>query len=345
MDFYPKYNFVGYWLISIIILTGCIVIVGGITRLTHSGLSITNWKPITGILPPLNQKQWDNEFNEYKKYPEYQQKHKNITLSGFQFIYFWEYLHRILARLIGIVFLIPFVYCIATKKLHKKQIIQCCILFAIGALQGFMGWFMVQSGLIDVPDVSHYRLAVHLLLAFIIGGYSMYLFLEYNQTHYNTNSNMHSIRKLLYIFIFIFTIQVIFGAFMAGLDAGKIYNTWPLMGDNIIPSNLFVHNNILMDLLENKITIQFMHRLLPVILLFMSFLFLLYSFLHNWSKKEKILFGILFFLIILQFVLGIFTLVFAVPIVLGVLHQVVAFCIVLNLTSVLFIYHKNKKML
>ena len=207
------------WLYSGLFLIALMVIIGGITRLTHSGLSIVEWKLIGGTIPPLNDIQWQETFEKYQQFPEYQKINTEMSLSEFKSIFFWEYLHRLLGRLIGLVFIIPFIIFWNKKWFNFKQKKQLLILLGLGALQGFLGWFMVKSGLVDVPAVSHYRLALHLITAFGLMCYIYWLVLSFNEVEKKPNNNINKLSKW---FIVALTIQIIYGAFVAGLKAGYL---------------------------------------------------------------------------------------------------------------------------
>ena len=219
------------WLFSGCFLVFIMVLVGGISRLTDSGLCMTDCHLVTDTFPPLSEEAWNAAFEEYQKYPEYQKIniHHNFTLEDYKFIYFWEWFHRPLGRLLGIVFIFPFIYFLIRKKLSKETIKHCLILLFLGGFQGFLGWYMVKSGLIDNPDVSHYRLAMHLITAFITFAYIFWVMLS---LIYPKKKPLYvSFRNLLRFTLIILLIQIIWGAFVAWLGAGYIHNTWPLMND------------------------------------------------------------------------------------------------------------------
>ena len=207
-----------YWLLTGCLLIFIMVIVGGITRLTHSGLSISNYKLISGIVPPMNDVEWVEAFELYKQYPEYQKLNNYFDIEDFKDIYFWEWIHRVIGRFIGIVFLVPFVYFLIRKQLTKTTIKKSLILLALGSLQGFLGWYMVKSGLVDRPDVSHYRLAMHLTTAFLTFAYTFWVALDLIFPDKKTISK--KLRNFIRIGLVILIIQIIYGAFVAGLDAG-----------------------------------------------------------------------------------------------------------------------------
>ena len=207
-----------YWLLTGCILIFIMVVVGGITRLTHSGLSISNYKLISGTIPPLNTTEWQEAFDLYKRYPEYQKLNNEFSLQDFKDIYFWEWLHRVIGRFIGLVFFLPFLYFLIKKQLSKSTIKKSIVLLCLGAFQGALGWYMVKSGLVDNPDVSHYRLAAHLTTAFITFAYTFWVALDL--IFPNKKNINNALRNLIRVGLVILIIQIIYGAFVAGLDAG-----------------------------------------------------------------------------------------------------------------------------
>ena len=232
-----------YWLITSLILVFFIIIIGGLTRLTNSGLSITEWELFKGIFPPLNQNTWESYFNQYKKIPQFQFLNHNMNLNEFKIIFYWEYFHRFIARIIGLFFLIPLIYFYFSKSIKKKYIyISFNILFLI-IIQGAIGWYMVQSGLINDISVSHYRLAIHLVLAIIIIASIFWLILNIRMKSYRFFFSFKK-KNLPYLFlILLIFLQIIFGAFVSGLDAGKIYQTWPLMGHTYFPNDIIFNKS------------------------------------------------------------------------------------------------------
>ena len=248
--------YLNYWLITMFILVSSIIIVGGLTRLTDSGLSITQWEILSGLLPPLTNSDWDRYFALYKKIPEYKFQNYNMNLDEFKIIFWWEWVHRFLGRLIGLCFLIPMIYFAFKKGIKKTK--SLVIIFILICFQGFLGWFMVKSGLINRVDVSHFRLSMHLTMAFIILSLILWQILKFKKIHVNEN---HYIKwNLPSVFLFLIFLQIIFGAFVSGMDAGKIYNTWPLMGNNYFPDdNKFINLFNIMALSEPSL-VQFVHR-------------------------------------------------------------------------------------
>ncbi|GAA3618655.1 COX15/CtaA family protein [Flavivirga jejuensis] len=316
------------------------VVVGGITRLTHSGLSISNYKLISGTIPPMNDVEWQEAFNLYKQYPEYQKLNNQFTLQDFKDIYFWEWLHRVIGRFIGLVFFIPFLYFLIKKQLSKTTIQKSIILLCLGAFQGFLGWYMVKSGLVDNPDVSHYRLAAHLTTAFITFAYTFWVALDLIFPHKKEINK--AFRNLIRLGLAFLLLQIIYGAFVAGLDAGFIHNHWPMMSEG-----KFMHQTVYIEqnpwyknFIEGKSGVQFVHRILAYIVV--GFILLI------WQKSKKINLttyqskGINILLIILgiQFLLGVFTILLQVPVWLGVAHQIGAFFL---LSAMTFTMHRFSK--
>ncbi len=329
-----------YWLFSGCLLIFIMVLVGGVTRLTHSGLSISDYNLITGTIPPLNNEEWLEAFDLYKQYPEYQKINIHFTLSDFKSIYFWEWLHRFIGRLIGMVFIVPFLYFLIRKKLDGPTIKKSLILLLLGAFQGFLGWYMVKSGLVNRPDVSHYRLAAHLTTAFLTFAYSLWVALDLIYPQKKTI--IKELRNLVRITFVLLIIQIIWGAFVAGLDAGFIHNHWPFMSEGkLMHKTVYLeHRPLIKNFIEGKSGVQFVHRYLAYIvvglILFISFKA---SKNHTSTLQKK---GIrsLVLLVLLQFVLGVFTLISAVPLWLGLAHQVVGF---LLLGAMTFTLHQFSK--
>lgn len=333
-------KYVIYWLLTGCALIFIMVLVGGITRLTHSGLSMSDYKLISGTLPPMNEQEWHDAFELYKQYPEYQKLNTHFGLEDFKSIYFWEWLHRVIGRFIGVIFIVPFLFFLLKKKLDKSTIKKCIVLLILGGFQGFLGWYMVKSGLIDRPDVSHYRLAAHLTTAFLTFAYSLWVALDLiypSKKEINT-----SIRNLIRIGLFVLMIQIIWGAFVAGLDAGFIHNHWPLMNEGkLMHETVYIEQQpLLKNFYEGKSGVQFIHRNLAYIVVGLI--------VFLWYKTRKIVKsplqdkGIksLLILVCLQFLLGIFTLIYAVPLWLGIAHQIGAFFLLAAMTFTLHRFTK-----
>jgi heme a synthase len=318
------------WLWSIAAMTLAVLIVGGITRLTQSGLSIVDWKPLMGVIPPLGEAQWLEKFELYRQYPEYQQLRRGMSLEEFKFIFFWEYLHRLVARMIGVVFLVPFVWFAVRGYFNRQFAVRALALFALGAAQGVMGWLMVRSGLVERPSVSHYRLAAHLSLAFVIFGYAVWLARELSLGRVRHTmsgaSRLLLVRGLAAIGV-LFALQVVWGAFVAGMRAGRFYNTFPLMGGRLVPRELFGLEPALRNFVANPIAVQWTHRVLGTVLAVACVA------LFVWVRRMPVdtathRFNVVFLaMIVAQYLLGVLTLLYAVPVTLGVMHQAAAMVI------------------
>ena len=329
-----------YWLLLGCILIFIMVVIGGITRLTHSGLSISNYKLISGTIPPMNDIEWNEAFDLYKQYPEYQKLNSSFSLQDFKDIYFWEWLHRFIGRLIGIVFIIPFLYFLLTKQLSKPTIKKSIILLYLGAFQGFLGWYMVKSGLVDNPDVSHYRLAAHLATAFITFAYTFWVALDLVFKH--KNQVQQKFRTILRIGLGLLLLQIVYGAFVAGLDAGFIHNHWPMMSEGkFVHETVYIEQNpVILNFIEGKSGVQFVHRMLAfVVLFYVIFIWMKSRGLDKNKLQTHALNGLLIGVGI-QFLLGVLTLIYGVPVWLGIAHQIGAF---LLLTIMTFALHRFSK--
>lgn len=312
--------------------------IGGITRLTGSGLSITEWNLLMGTFPPMSDADWNEAFEKYQTSPQFQKLNYHYGLDEFKAIFFWEYFHRLIGRLIGLVFIIPFLWFYFKKQIPQGFMPKLMFLFGLGALQGFLGWFMVKSGLVDRPSVSHYRLALHLGTAFFTYCYTLWLvlILLYPRPYKIRVSNEAK------QFAILLSLQIVYGAFVAGLKAGYVYNTWPLMGGEFFPEAIGMLDSILRDITENLATVQFIHRILAIFILLFSFQLF---FKHRKSvdpyvRKSTIW---LFVLVCFQFLLGVLTILNfqTSPVFWGVIHQAGA---LFTLTgAVIFLYHSKGK--
>lgn len=329
-----------YWLLTGCVLIFIMVVVGGITRLTHSGLSISNYKLISGTIPPIGEAEWQEAFELYQQYPEYQKLNNHFSLQDFKDIYFWEWLHRVIGRFIGLVFFLPFVYFLITKQLTKRTTKKAIILLVMGGFQGFLGWYMVKSGLVDNPDVSHYRLSAHLTTAFITFAYTFWVALD---LMFPNKKEVHkTFRNLIRWTLIVLIIQIIYGAFVAGLDAGFIHNHWPLMSEEkFIHETVYIEQNPLYkNFTEGKSGVQFVHRMVAYLVVLLVFII--------WKQSKKITLttwqnkGInsIVLLIFIQFTLGVCTLLLHVPVWLGVAHQIGAFFL---LSAMTFTLHRFSK--
>ncbi|WP_140486820.1 COX15/CtaA family protein [Flavobacterium sp. GSA192] len=330
------------WLLSGCFLLFLMVTVGGITRLTNSGLSMTDWHLITDTFPPLTEAKWNAAFEEYKKFPEYQKinVHNDFQLDDYKFIYFWEWFHRFIGRIIGMVFIIPFVYFLIKKRLSGETIKKCIVLLAMGGFQGFLGWFMVRSGLIDNPDVSHFRLSLHLTFAFITFAYTLWVALDL--LYPNKAEVIIPLRKLASITLVFLLIQIIYGGFVAGLNAGLIHNHWPLMSDGqLIHDSVFIEQKtVFLNLVEGKSGVQFIHRTMAYVVVGLILALYFKSKKYSLSAIQQKGINSLVIIVFIQFGLGVFTLLFSVPLWLGLAHQITAFFL---LTAMTFSLHRLSK--
>ena len=300
------------------------VVIGGITRLTNSGLSMVEWKLIMGSVPPLSEKEWQATFEKYQQFPEYQKINSNYTLSDFKAIFWWEYSHRLLGRLIGIIFLIPFIIFWLKGYFNKGWLSRLSLLFVLGGFQGFLGWFMVKSGLIDNPDVSHYRLAAHLVAALLLFSYIMWLIMDIVNEN-KSGIRIQSYNNSLWALYFLALIQIIYGALVAGLNAGLYYPTYPRMNGEWLPASISeqIAATGWLALISDITTVQFIHRWLgTALLLLVVALYYVFqpSLLTHNKKRLQLLLGV----VTLQALLGILALLFSVPFILAVLHQFTA---------------------
>ena len=324
-----------YWLIVSFILVFFMVLVGGLTRLTDSGLSITEWELFDGIFPPMNNESWNNYFDLYKQIPQYQLLNSDMTLKEFKIIFYWEYFHRVLGRVIGLFFLVPLIYFYLTKIINKKYLSICYLIFLLIVIQGVIGWFMVKSGLVNNTTVSHYRLSLHLSLAFII--ISMIFWLIIN---IKNNSLLIVSRKkynfFFYLLIFTIFLQIILGAFVSGLDAGRIYQTWPLMNYSYYPDDLDLRKITNLLDFNNHGLVQFYHRNLAYFIITYTLLLGLFIYYKKMIKLYRTYLIFVFFLI-LQIILGITTLISGLNIFVASAHQI---CSLLLTLSSIYLYFK-----
>ena len=324
-----------YWLIVMFILVSSIIIVGGLTRLTDSGLSITQWELIKGFLPPLSKSEWDNYFSLYKQIPEYKLQNFDMTINEFKIIFWWEWAHRFLGRVIGLFFFIPLIYFSYKKGISQTK--SLFLIFLLICFQGFLGWFMVASGLVDRVDVSHFRLSLHLTTAFIILSLILWNILKYKK--YNFTDNQIIKYNLPSIFLFTIFLQIVFGAFVSGMDAGKIYNTWPLMGNNYFPNDNIFLNLFNIKVFSDPSLVQFIHRNLAYLILIIFLLILYFVIKDKLFKFYKIMksLGIILFI---QIFLGIITILSGAQMILASMHQISSIILISFSIYLLFL---NKK--
>ncbi|WP_435098476.1 COX15/CtaA family protein [Candidatus Pelagibacter bacterium nBUS_27] len=325
------------WLLILLLLIILIILVGGLTRLTDSGLSITTWELFAGFLPPLTNDKWIDYFNLYKTIPEYQEQNFNMTLDEFKLIFWWEWTHRQLGRLIGLITLLPLLYFAIKNGLWVVK--RYGIIFILVCLQGFLGWYMVSSGLVNRIDVSHYRLSIHLFTAFIILSIVFWNVLKLTKLQINQISI-----KLFFIkfFLVLLFIQLIIGAFVSGMDAGTIYNTWPLMGASYFPDDSKMIEFLNISVFDNPSIVQFLHRNLAYLIMIV-YIFLLISIFKETNKifrKPILIIGISLFL---QVVLGVLTILSGVKIIYASLHQINSILIILSTLYFLYISRYEEK--
>ena len=326
-------NQISFWLLFMFCMVSIMIIVGGLTRLTDSGLSITKWELFSGFLPPLNQNDWMLYFNLYKEIPEFKLQNYNMTLQEFKVIFWWEWAHRILGRLIGIAFIIPLIY--FSYKLGLKKLTNLYFIFLLICFQGFLGWYMVQSGLVNNVDVSHFRLSFHLLFAFIILSLILWNYFLFKQ------SDRYEINLINFIpefIIFLIFLQIIIGAFVSGMDAGKIYNSWPLMGNSYFPDDSKILQLFKIGALSDPSLVQFLHRNLAY-LIFFTYLMLIYVVIKKKINQLIKPITILGSIILIQIILGILTVLSGAGIVLASLHQLSS---IFLMSSALFFLYKNR---
>ena len=331
----PKINNqLSLWLITMFWIIAIMIVVGGLTRLTDSGLSITEWQLFSGILPPLNNNDWIMYFNLYKKIPEYELQNYNMTLQEFKIIFWWEWGHRFLGRVIGISFLIPLVY--FSFKIEFNKLLNLYLIFFLICFQGFVGWYMVSSGLVDRVDVSHFRLSIHLLIAFLI---LSLIFWNYLKTKVINNNTRRISVFLPLIFLILVFIQIVVGAFVSGMDAGKIYNSWPLMGNTYFPNDNDFKDLFKLSAFSDPSLVQFMHRNLAYLIMFFYF-FIFYKIYKNKIYDLYKSINILGIFIILQIILGIYTVIYGAQLYIAAMHQLSSIFLV---SSCIYFFYINTR--
>ena len=329
-----KYRlYISNWLILMFFLVSSMIVVGGLTRLTDSGLSITDWEFFRGFFPPLNNETWNAYFDSYKKIPEFKLQNYSMNLNEFKVIFWWEWAHRIFGRIIGLAFLIPLIF--FSIKVGFKKLKNLHLIFVLICFQGFLGWYMVKSGLVNNIDVSHFRLSFHLLFAFIILSLIFWNYLDLIHLKENKRKLKNFLPEIFMILIFL---QIVFGAFVSGMDAGKIYNTWPLMGNSYFPDDNKIINLFKFSALSDASLVQYLHRNIAY-LIFVLYIIITFTVYKN---KIVILFKpilILGFVVFLQIFLGILTLLSGAGILISSLHQ---FSSILLITASLYFLYRNK---
>ena len=303
------------------LLVFAMVVVGGITRLTGSGLSMVDWNPIMGALPPIGQDAWLDAFTRYQQSPQFKTVNYQFTLDDFKSIFWWEYMHRLLGRLIGLAFIFPFVFFMVKGWLSRSLVQKCLVMFLLGGLQGLLGWYMVKSGLVNNPNVSHFRLAMHLVTATILFGYILWVALDVLWPNTQKVHGIITVRRMARGLLFLLLIQIIFGAFVAGLKAGLVYNTFPKMGSYWVAEGVTALTPFWKNFTEGLAGVQFAHRYLAYAVACLAIVIATMSYRLPLDRSQSWSANLLLCLVAIQFVLGVFTLVYAVPIILGVLHQ------------------------
>ena len=332
MDNIQLNKFFRFWHLIVILLLISLITIGGFTRLTNSGLSITNWELFSGILPPLNEQSWDSYFSLYKTIPQYNELNSGMTIHEFKYIFWWEYIHRLLARFLGLVYLLPFIFFVLRKIIYKNNFYYYLSVLLLFIFQGFLGWFMVKSGLSVNVDVSHFRLAAHLGVAVIILLLVFWAFL--NSGNQQLNLKLFTSSYLLLIFLLLVYIQIIFGAFTSGLDAGRIYQTWPYMNLNFLPDEVTLKSFFSKEIFADRAHVQLLHRLNAYLIFIVFVIFYAYK-LKTKEIHLTSLTWILFFLII-QIFLGITTLISGLNIYLAALHQLTSIFLVMSIVSSIY---------
>jgi len=337
-----KDRYIAGWLLFCCFIIFCMVVLGGVTRLTGSGLSMVQWEPIMGILPPLSQQEWQHTFALYQASPEFIHKNNHMTLGDFKGIFWFEYAHRLLGRTIGLIFFIPMLIFFMKGWVVSSLKPKLIVMFILGGLQGLLGWYMVKSGLVNDPHVSQYRLTAHLGMAFVIVAYIFWVALGLlNQNKVNA-SDEHSgaVKRSITFITSIIFITILSGGFVAGTKAGFAYNTFPLMDGKLIPDGLFSLEPFARNFFENIITVQFDHRLLATIVFVSVISFWFYLRRKNLSSQTQIALNLMLVTVFLQVALGISTLVLSVPIALGAAHQGGA---LLLFTSALYVLYTMRR--
>ena len=317
---FSKINIFSMWLIILGLSVVSIILIGGYTRISDSGLSITEWLPLSGILYPISDASWEIEFNKYKMIDEFMLVNSTMTLAEFKVIYFWEWFHRAFARLIGLIYIVPLIYLIISKNIPRGYYFNVLLIGLLLATQAIVGWYMVKSGLTDRVDVSQYRLSLHLTIAFIILGLIFYLLLRFVCAHKINEDFIMQNKLILTIFILIF-FQILYGAFVSGTDSGLLYNTWPFYNGKLIPEDLIIENRYLFSFFENKEFILLVHRTFAFILLFVI-IFLNFIILNSNSKQESLILIISFDIVFLiQGGIGVLMTFLNIPWYLALSHQ------------------------
>ena len=318
LDRAPPERGLALWLLAVSALIFAMIVLGGVTRLSHAGLSMVEWRPVTGWLPPLSEAAWQAAFASYKRFPEYQKLNPGMSLAEFKTIFWFEYAHRLMGRLIGVAFLAPFLYFLARRRISGPLVPKLVVIFALGALQGLLGWYMVVSGLVDRPDVSPYRLVAHLGLAVLLYGFILWTALGLLFPPAGAPDGLRRSALALTALIFVVLLS---GGFVAGLDAGFLYTTFPLMDGRWVPAEAFTTTPLIRDLFENRATAQFDHRLLALIVTIVVAGFWASARRVRLPPRARLAVHALLAALVVQVTLGILTLLYVVPVALAAAHQ------------------------
>ncbi len=330
---------VAAWLLVLCGLVFAMVVLGGFTRLTGSGLSMVDWRPIMGILPPLTDADWQRVFDMYRQSPEFQKVNFDFGIDEFKGIFWLEYLHRLLGRIMGFAFLVPFVYFVVRGHIRRSEWPRYLVMFVLGGMQGLLGWYMVKSGLVDVPEVSHYRLTAHLVSAFIIYAYIFWVAMSLLFPA-PPEARKHPLYGRTLAVTALVSVTIVSGGFVAGLKAGKIYNTFPMMGDFWVPPGLMALEPFWRNFFDNMVTVQFDHRLLAIASFAVVVLYWLKARKTDLPRRARPAVNALLHTVVLQVALGIATLLMAVPVLLGAAHQAVA---MLLFTVLMYLVHALRR--
>ena len=333
---------IAYWLLGICLLVFLMVVIGGITRLTGSGLSMVEWKPVTGFIPPFTQSDWQVLFDSYRQYPEFLKVNHAMDLAGFKGIFWLEFIHRVLGRLIGLAFLLPFLYFLIRGMIPRNLAPKLIVMFILGGLQGLLGWYMVKSGLVNDPHVSQYRLTAHLMLAVAIYTYILWTALDLiadERPYTGYTPDILNLRGKTLLLMVLVVVTMVSGGFVAGLKAGLIYNTFPLMGDSLIAPGVFAMQPWYMAMLDDAITVQFNHRVLALTTFFLVLGIYIYHRQLKLPSHTRMLFNLVLIAAVMQVTLGISTLLLRVPVAVAASHQAGALVL---LTTILLLLHNLK---
>jgi cytochrome c oxidase assembly protein subunit 15 len=334
-----KNIYISYWLLIITVLVSLMIIIGGLTRLTDSGLSITRWDLFTGILPPLSLEDWNHKFLLYKQIPEFKLLNSSMSLDGFKVIYWWEYVHRLLGRVIGIFYLFPLIFFTTYFKLELRVKFFLFLIFFLICFQGFIGWYMVESGLTERTDVSHFRLSLHLSIAFIILIFLIINFLKFKYPNSKKQKNRLPF-NLPIAFLFLVFLQISLGALVSGLDAGQIYQTWPFMGDSYFPNDSNIEDMKNLELFYNPSLLQFLHRNFAYLIIGFFLLIFFIIIKNKIFVHLKMAIFFVFLALVFQIILGILTILSGAQIFLASMHQTGSIILII---SSLFLIHKDSK--